>query len=93
MVHFALFVIGCRECHIRNKLPRKVYWLQPVDGAGGAVSGQYYHQLATVSSLPLPQQTLAQNIMYIQATQDPRPMQAVPPQAPAAVRVGPDNAV
>ncbi|KAK3896707.1 hypothetical protein C8A05DRAFT_39748, partial [Staphylotrichum tortipilum] len=41
IAHFALFVIGCYETNIRNRMPRTVYVMQPMYGSPQAIPAAY----------------------------------------------------
>ncbi len=81
--HFALFVIGCYETHIRNRLTRTVYITDPAYGQLQGAPGQ--HQNPGTAQLPQDGKTLPQTQMFTQpqqVTPSPQYTQAagVPPQ-------------
>ncbi|SPQ26522.1 65edb3fb-c379-489a-9eac-a4c3862a4fa9 [Thermothielavioides terrestris] len=54
VVHFMLFVIGCRETNIRNRTPQTVYVMQPIYSTE-AVGPYQLGQFAGQSQPPMPQ--------------------------------------
>jgi hypothetical protein len=90
IIHFALFVIGCYETNIRNRLPRTVYVMQPIYGAPQAVQGGY-QQLGFVPAQPLPGQPLAPGQMvFMQVPPGQLPVQ-LPPAVTTETKTGADR--
>jgi hypothetical protein len=54
IIHFALFVIGCYETNVRNRMPRTVYVMQPIYGPPGVLPAAY-QQLGSQGH-PMPHQ-------------------------------------
>jgi hypothetical protein len=78
IIHFALFVIGCYETNIRNRLPRTVYVVQPIYGDPQMVQGGY-QQLGFVPAQPLPGQPLPQaQMVFMQVPPGQLPVQPPP---------------
>ncbi len=65
--HFALFVIGCYEAHIRNQLTRTVYVTDPAYGQPQGAPGQY--QNLGAAQVPQDGKTLPQTQMSTQPQQ------------------------
>jgi type IV secretion system protein VirB8 len=83
LIHFALFVIGCYETNIRNRMPRTVYVMQPIYGPAPVQIPGGYQQLGSlpaqaVPGQPMQGQPMPNQMMYMQPPPGQLPAQPAP---------------
>ncbi|KAK4043902.1 hypothetical protein C8A01DRAFT_12614 [Parachaetomium inaequale] len=82
LIHFALFVIGCYETNIRNRMPRTVYVMQPIYGPAPVQIPGAYQQLGSLPAQSMPGQPMQgqplPNQMFMQPPPGPFPVQPAP---------------
>ncbi|KAK4235108.1 hypothetical protein C8A03DRAFT_18098 [Achaetomium macrosporum] len=89
IVHFVLFVIGCYETNIRNRMPRTVYVMQPIYGPPPVIPGGY-QQLGSFPGQPQPGPPPSPHQVYMPSPPSPLPTQPSPTHM-AETKAGPER--